>query len=239
VRIVFLLYPGVTALDVIGPYEVFNSLREFDIRFAWKKAGPVVTDNRRLVLGASHALGDIERCDVLVVPGSSSDTLTMMTDQTVLDWIRGIHPSTRYTASVCSGALILGAAGLLEGLSATTHWAAMPGLKQFGATPAPDERIVEEGRIITAAGVSAGIDLGLYLVGQLVGEDKAEIAQLFIEYDPQPPFDSGHMSKASDMVAIRARALMARQAVSNPKNLFSLPKYALGLWRRALRKAGE
>lgn len=113
-KIVILIYPGLTVLDAIGPYEVFNSLRKFDIHFAWKEVGPVVSDSGVLMLGATHSLGEISECDVLLVPGSAADTLTLTADHEVLRWIRKIHASTKYTTSVCSGALILGAAGLLK-----------------------------------------------------------------------------------------------------------------------------
>ena len=137
-KIVFLTYPGLTALDAIGPYEVFNALRSFDICFAWKEPGPIVADSGALVIGATHALADIDACDVVIVPGSAAETLTIMSDEAVLEWLRKIDTTTQYTASVCSGALILGAAGLLKGLPATTHWAGIPFLKQVGATPMPD-----------------------------------------------------------------------------------------------------
>ena len=132
---------------------------------------------------------------------------------------------------------ILGAAGLLEGLPATTHWAGIPFLGQVGATPMPDERIVDTGHILTAAGVSAGIDLGLHLVGRLLGDEEAEMAQLLIEYDPHPPYDAGHMSKADKSLALRARLKMNRIAATNPKNLLSVPKILLEKWSRALKRA--
>lgn len=236
-RVVILIYPGMTALDAIGPYEVFNSLREFDIQFAWKEVGPVVTDSGTLMLGATHSLAEISECDILLVPGSAADTLTLMADREVLSWIRKIHTTTRYTTSVCSGALILGAAGLLEGLPATTHWAGMHALKQVGAVPKPDDRIVRNEKIVTAAGVSAGIDLALVLVSDILGTEQAKIAQLLIEYDPQPPFDAGHMSKAEESVAKKARSKMAKIAAMNPRNIISIPKLLLNRWGRSLKKA--
>lgn len=236
-KVVILIYPGLTALDAIGPYEVFNSLRKFDIRFAWKEVGPVVTDSGVLVLGATHSLDEISECDVLLVPGSAADTLTLMTDQEVLSWLRKIHTTTRYTTSVCSGALILGAAGLLKGLPATTHWAGMQALKRVGAVPKPENRIVRNGKIITAAGVSAGIDLALFLVSEILGTEQAKIAQLLIEYDPQPPFDAGHMSKAEESVAKKARSKMTRIAAMNPRNIVTIPKLVLNQWGKSLKRA--
>jgi transcriptional regulator GlxA family with amidase domain len=235
-KLAILVYPGMTALDAVGPYEVFNATRKFDICFAWKEAGPIVADSGVLALGATHALDEISACDVLLVPGSAAETMTIMADQRVLEWLRQIHTTTRFTTSVCSGALILGAAGLLKGLPATTHWAGIPYLKQVGAIARPDERIVREGKVVTAAGVSAGIDLALYLLGELLGPEEAKIAQLMIEYDPQPPFDSGHMSKAEPEIARQARLAMTATAAMNPRNLLSVPKMLLQRWRRALRR---
>ncbi|MEM9508360.1 MAG: DJ-1/PfpI family protein [Cyanobacteria bacterium P01_E01_bin.35] len=235
-KVTILLYPGLTALDAIGPYEVFNSLRDFEIQFAWKEVGPVVADSGVLVLGATHALAEISNCDILLVPGSGSDTLTLMADREVLDWLQKIHPTTQYTTSVCSGALILGAAGLLEGLPATTHWAVMPILKQFGVIPQPESRVVSKGKIVTAAGVSAGIDLALLLVAETLGVERAKIAQLLIEYDPQPPFNAGHMSKVEATVAKQAKAKIAKIVATNPRNLVSIPKLLLSQWTRSLKK---
>ena len=236
-KVVILIYPGLTALDAIGPYEVFNSLRKFDIQFAWKEVGPVISDSGALVLTATHSLAEISECDVLLVPGSAADTLTLMTDQKVLSWLRRIHATTRFTTSVCSGALILGAAGLLKGLPATTHWAGMKALKQVGAVPKPKDRIVRNEKIITAAGVSAGIDLALLLVSEILGTEQAKIAQLLIEYDPHPPFDAGHMSKAEESVAKKARSKMYRIATMNPRNIVTIPKLLLKKWSKSLKRA--
>ncbi|MDJ0689531.1 MAG: DJ-1/PfpI family protein [Xenococcaceae cyanobacterium MO_188.B32] len=236
-KVTILLYPGLTALDAIGPYEVFNSLREFEIQFAWKEVGPVVTDSGVLVLGATHSLDEISDCNILVVPGSGTDTLTLMADHEVLGWLQRIHRTTSYTTSVCSGALILGAAGLLKGLPATTHWAGMPILKQFGAIPKPQSRIVRNGKIITAAGVSAGIDLALLLISETLGAERAKIAQLLIEYDPQPLFNAGHMSKAEAPVVKKARAKITKISAMNPRNIVSVPKLLLSQWGQSLKKA--
>lgn len=235
-KIAILVYPGMTALDAIGPYEVFNATRAFDIQFVWKEPGPIVTDSRQLILGATHALRDVSTADLVLVPGSSTDTLTEMVDQAALDWLRAIDKTTRFTTSVCTGALILGATGLLRGKPATTHWLGMPALKTFGATPMPGERIVRSGKIFTAAGVSAGIDLALHVTAELLGAEAAQAAQLSIEYDPQPPFDAGHLSKADPAVIRRARADLAKLAVLNPRNLVNLPKLVLQRWMRVLRR---
>ena len=173
----------------------------------------------------------------MLVPGSGSDTLTLMADREVLDWLQRVHPTTSYTTSVCSGALILGAAGLLKGLPATTHWAVMPVIEQCGSIPQPQSRIVKKEKIITAAGVSAGIDLALLLVAETLGVERAKIAQLLIEYDPHPPFNTGHMSKAEASVAKKARAKITKIAAINPRNAISIPKLLLNQWDRSLKKA--
>jgi transcriptional regulator GlxA family with amidase domain len=150
-----------------------------------------------------------------------------MVDDDVLDWLRKAHETTTWTASVCTGALILGAAGLLKGLPATTHWYKMGVLRILGATPEPDERIVRSGRIVTTAGVSAGIDLALWLTGEIAGRARAEAIQLVIEYDPHPPFDSGHMSKASKETQKFAKEMMDDQMPADQRRL--VPKIA---WKR-------
>lgn len=204
--IAILVYPGLTALDAIGPYEVLNSAPGLDIRFVWKRTGPVVTDHGGLTLGATHTLADAGRPEVVLVPGSSANTAAAMRDPQVLEWLKAAHEHTRFTTSVCSGALVLAAAGLLDGHPATTHWAVMDALAKYGAQARPDERVVRSGRLITAAGVSAGIDMGLVLLAELRGVAAAKAAQLAIEYDPRPPFDAGHVSKADAATRERARA---------------------------------
>ena len=157
----------------------------------------------------------------------------MMADGQVLAWLRAVHPQTRFTTSVCSGSLILAAAGLLEGVPATTHWVAMPMLRRFGAEPRPDARVVQHGKIYTAAGVSAGIDLALELLAAVDGEDAARTAQLMMEYDPQPPFDTGHVSKADPATIRRARSRLTRAALT-PSLVLALPKILLARWKHAL-----
>lgn len=236
-NIAILLYPGVTALDIVGPYEVFNILRKFNIQLVWKEIGPVPSDGKALVLGATHTLAEVDRCDVLLIPGSSTDTLTMMADREVIQWIKKVHAHTQWTASICSGALVLGATGLLEGHVATTHWAAMSGLRRVGASPEPAKRIVQSDKIITAAGVSAGIDLALHLVAKLLGPEQAWIAQLMIEYDPEPPFDSGNVSKSDASVVQEATENMKRLAIHNPKNITSISKLLMRRWLKMVVRA--
>jgi transcriptional regulator GlxA family with amidase domain len=217
VIIAILLYPGLTALDAIGPYEVLNSAEGFDIRFVWKKSGPVVTDHGAFTLGATHGFDEVGQPDVLIVPGSSANTGHAMRDEAVLAYVRSVHEHTRWTTSVCSGALVLAAAGILKGHPATTHWAVMSSLARFGAEPRPQMRVVTSGKVITAAGVSAGIDMGLALLAELKGAQVAKAVQLAIEYDPQPPFDTGHTTKAdANTLAFAKQRLQARGSAPQP-----------------------
>jgi len=232
--IAIVVYPGMTALDALGPFEVLRGIPDSEIRFVWKEPGPIVTDSGVLVLGATHSFDETPRPDVVLVPGSGVSTATHMADRQVLDWLRKVHPTTHLTVSVCSGALILAAAGLLEGKPATTHWAAMPLLSQFGVEARPNDRIVRVGKLWTAAGVSAGIDLALAMVAELDSEETARVVQLMIEYDPHPPFDSGHMTKASAPVRQRAQREMMRVSI-NPGELVALPKALMTRWLHVLR----
>jgi len=228
-NIAILIYPGVTALDVVGPYEVLNAVPDARIQFVWKEKGPVVSDGGVLAIGATHTFDSVKAADVVIVPGSWADTLTMMSDVTVLTWLKEIHRTTRYTASVSSGALILAAAGLLKGIPATTHWAALPVLSTFGVEAVSDERVVESDRIITCAGVTAGIDMALRLVANLCGEKLAKTAQLLIEYDPQPPFDAGNANLADTQITEAARTELLRRS-ANVRNLLSIPRLLADQW---------
>jgi putative intracellular protease/amidase len=208
-NVAILLYEGLTALDAIGPYEVLTLLPGARVQFVAKEAGPLRTDSGALALVADYGFADVASADVVVVPGSSNSTRAAMGDGATLEWLRAIHETTRWTTSVCSGALILAAAGLLKGLKATTHWAALEHLRAFGAEPVR-ERVVRQGKIVTAAGVSAGIDMALYLAGEIAGAEVAQTIQLIMEYDPQPPFDAGSTGKAPAAVVEAARREMAR-----------------------------
>ena len=206
-QIAILLYPGVTALDAVGPWEVLSRMPNTEVRFAGKEVAPVQTEGGALLLGVTHTMAETPSPDLVLVPGGMT-TPGQMVDDEVLDWLRRVHETTTWTASVCTGSLILGAAGILKGLPATSHWYKMGVLKIMGAKPRPDERIVHSGKIVTAAGVSAGIDLALWLAGEIAGRERAEAIQLIIEYDPHPPFDAGHMSKASKETQTLARQMM-------------------------------
>ena len=225
-QIAILLYPGVTALDAVGPWEVLSRIPNTEIRFVGKETGPVVTEGDVLLLGVTHTVSETMSPDLVLVPGGAT-TPGQMVDDEVLDWLRTVHRTTTWTASVCTGALILGAAGILKGSPATTHWYKMGVLRIMGAKPQPDERIVRSGKIITAAGVSAGIDLALWLSGAIAGRERAEAIQLTIEYDPHPPFDAGHMRKASETVQSLARKMMDDRMPADQGRL--VPKIA---WRR-------
>jgi putative intracellular protease/amidase len=195
VQIAILLFEGVTALDAVGPYEVLSRLPGAETRFVAVEPGPKRTDNGVLALVADHAIADVPSPDIVVVPGGMEGVDRTMQDERALDWLRKAHETTQWTTSVCTGALILGAAGILDGLKATTHWAAMDRLRELGAEPT-SERVVEQGKVVTAAGVSSGIDMALTLAAKIAGPDVAQVLQLAIEYDPQPPFDAGSPDKA-------------------------------------------
>lgn len=225
-NIAILLYEGITALDAIGPYEVLSLLPDAKVQFVAKEVGAKRSDNKFLALVADYSFADVTAPDIIVVPGSSTSTLAPMADSETLDWLRTAHATTRWTTSVCSGALILGAAGLLKGKRATTHWIALKHLAKFGAEAA-SERIVHEGKIITAAGVSAGIDMALYLAGEIAGAETAQAIQLLIEYDPQPPFDAGSVEKATASVHRAAERQLMRAAL-NTKMIPAAMKVAGG-----------
>jgi transcriptional regulator GlxA family with amidase domain len=232
-QIAIVLYPGMTALDALGPYEILKLLPDSEIRFVAHKPGPIVTDRDVLIIGATHSFEETPRPYLLLVPGSEASTTTAMADRALLAWLRRTHETSAMTTSVCSGALVLAAAGLLEGKRATTHWWAQSSLQRFGAVVVPGSRTVRSGKIWTAAGVSAGLDLAFELFCEIAGREAAEVAQLMIEYDPRPPFDAGHPNKAAGNVRERAAAELARLA-RNPRNLISVPKI---LWHRAIERS--
>lgn len=204
-HIVFLLFDRITALDVVGPYEILARLPGAQVTFAGPRRGEVRTDNRALGLMADASIDEIAHCDLLVVPGGFG-TRIVERDERLLAWLRAIDRTTRVTASVCTGSLLLAAAGLLRGRRANSHWAQRERLVEHGAIPVA-ERIVRDGKYATAAGVSAGLDLGLALAIELAGPDVAAAIQLAIEYDPHPPLDCGDASRAP--AAVRA-AIVSR-----------------------------
>lgn len=211
-QIAIVLYPGMTALDAIGPYEVLRFLPGADVRFVGNEVGPVLTDSGVLALGVTHTFDETPAPQIIVVPGGPAATAAAG-DKALLAWLKAAHTTTTWTASVCTGALVLAGAGLLDGKPATTHWAGQSALKALGAQPQREQRYVHSGeRIVTAAGVSAGIDMALWLVGKTFGAEQAEAIQLNIEYDPQPPFDAGHYAKASGAIRRKAIADLTRMS---------------------------
>lgn len=198
-NIAILIYDGFIALDAIGPYEVLGCLPGAKIHFVAKQTGPVRAHTNALSIVADYQLSDVPDPDIIVVSGGTRGTVAAAKDESILSWVRRAHETSKWTTSVCTGALILGAAGLLQGLKATTHWYGKDLLSQFGAEYST-ERVVHQGKIITAAGVSSGIDMALNLVEKIAGKEMAQTIQLIIEYDPQPPYDCGSIRKADPAI---------------------------------------
>ena len=203
-----LIFDGLTALDAIGAYEVLRSVPGWEVEFVAKARGEIRTDSGSLGLSADRSLDEVEQTDIVLVPGGKGNR-PLLADEEVLAWLRRLDQGSTWTTSVCTGSLLLGAAGLLEGRRATGHWLFLEQLREYGAEPVC-ERYVEDGKLITAAGVSAGIDMALYLVGREAGPEAAQSVQLGIEYDPEPPFDAGSPDKAPapivDAVSAAARS---------------------------------
>ena len=208
-QVAYLLYDRFTALDVIGPHDVFNNVPGVESIFVAEKAGPVRNESDTLSLVADASLEEVQHPNVVVIPGGFGNRMLLESD-TLHDWLRTAHEGTEYTTSVCTGALLLAAAGLLDDTPATTHWLARDLLAELGAKPVP-ERVVEQGKIITAAGVSSGIDMALRLVQMKYGDEVAQAVQLGIEYDPEPPLDAGSPEKASQPIVDLVTAAFAAQ----------------------------
>jgi transcriptional regulator GlxA family with amidase domain len=202
-QIALFIFERMTALDAVGPLEIIGRVPDADVKIVGKEKGIVRAGY--LGLAVDYAMEDVTTPDLLLVPGAR-DMDHITSDEKVLDWVRLVDKSTTWTTSVCSGALVLGAAGLLKGKRATTHWQRMENLTSYGAIPV-NERVVRDGKFMTGAGVSAGIDMALTLLAEIAGEDHAQFVQLMTEYDPQPPFDSGSLKKAPEKVRERALAL--------------------------------
>jgi putative intracellular protease/amidase len=202
--IAILLYDRLTALDAIGPYEVLSRLPGASAKFVAVEPGPITTDNGMLALVAEGSLADVSAPDIVLVPGGPGE-VAARAGGPALDWLCAVHETSTWTTSVCTGSLILAAAGLLEGKRATSHWLALEQLRELGAEPV-SERVVFDGKIVTAAGVSAGIDMALTLAATIAGDEVAQAIQLGIEYDPQPPFDAGSPAKAPAAIVEGVRA---------------------------------
>jgi len=203
-EIAILLFDKITALDAIGPYEVLSRLPDAKVTFVAKEPGLHRTENRMLALQADQPLSDFAHPDILVLPGGFG-TRALAQDEQLLDWIRTAHESSIWTTSVCTGSLLLGAAGLLNGLEATTHWMVMDALAAYGAKPV-SRRIVQQGKIITCSGVASGIDMALTLAAKIAGPEWAQGIQLGIEYDPEPPFVGGSLRTAPARIVELVRA---------------------------------
>jgi putative intracellular protease/amidase len=207
VDIAIALFDQVTALDAVGPYEVLQRLPDAQLKFVGHQKGEIRTDNGFLGMTVDHTFDELPSPEIVLVPGGIG-TRALVHDQVILDWIRGAHETSRYTTSVCTGSLLLAAAGILDGLDATTHFSARQLLTKYGANPVED-RVVRQGKIITAAGVSSGIDMALELAEQLTDATTAKALQLMIEYDPQPPHDAGALHKVEPAVLQRVQELAA------------------------------
>jgi transcriptional regulator GlxA family with amidase domain len=210
VRIAIPIFDRLTALDAVGPYEVLSRLPGATVHFIAAEPGPKRTENGMLAISADLALNELTEPDVIVVPGGLG-TRALTRDETMLEWLRHAHEHSQWTTSVCTGSLLLAAAGILDGLEATTHWLAFDTLRELGVTPV-SRRVVEQGKVITAAGVSAGIDMALTLAARIAGEHQGRAIQLGIEYDPEPPFDSGSPATASPEIIALVRGDPGRLA---------------------------
>jgi transcriptional regulator GlxA family with amidase domain len=210
VQIAIGLFPRLTALDAIGPYQVLTLIPEAEVVLCAAERGRLSDDNGLLHLDVEHTFDDVSSPDITLVPGGFATRRLARERAPIVEWLAGTHAHATATTSVCTGSLLLGAAGLLDGLDATTHWTAYDELASYGARPI-EQRVVRQGKVWTAAGVSAGIDLALALTAELWGTDLAQAVQLGIEYDPQPPFDCGSPSKANPDIVAMVRAVSDQQ----------------------------
>jgi len=220
-QIGFLVFPNITQLDLTGPLEVLAQMPGAEIHLVWKTRDAVRAAGSGLLLTPTSTFADCPQLDVICVPGGSGMN-ALLTDDETLAFVRRQAAGARYVTSVCTGALVLGAAGLLKGRRAATHWMSMEFLAAFGATPVA-ERVVIDGNVITGGGVTAGIDFALRVVAEMASEAVAKAIQLGIKYDPQPPFDSGHPRSADPAIVAKPRA---RRATPN----------AAGRWKRRRRR---
>jgi transcriptional regulator GlxA family with amidase domain len=212
-QIAILLYDRFTVLDAIGPYQVLSGIPGAEAVFVAERPGPIRDEVGSLALSVKAGLADVPHPDVVVVPGGPGQN-DQMQDGPVHEWLRAADQASTWTTSVCTGSLILAGAGLLAGRRATTHWLAMDELGALGVKPVGD-RVVSDGKYVTAAGVSSGIDMALTLAGRLAGDDTAQAIQLMIEYDPQPPYDAGSADRAPAEIVSRLRA-RSRFLLSGP-----------------------
>ncbi|MEU1462045.1 DJ-1/PfpI family protein [Streptomyces sp. NPDC005727] len=203
-QIAVVVYDRFTALDAVGPYEMLSRAPGAETVFVAERPGPVRTDTGALAVVADRSLDEVPAPDVVLVPGGPGQS-ALMEHGPLLDWLRAADATSTWTTSVCTGSLLLAAAGLLDGRRATSHWLALDQLERYGAAPA-EERVVSDGKYVTAAGVSAGIDMGLALLGRIAGDEHARAVQLATEYDPRPPYEAGSPHKAPAHLVERLRA---------------------------------
>ncbi|SFB21756.1 MULTISPECIES: DJ-1/PfpI family protein [unclassified Bacillus (in: firmicutes)] len=231
-KIIIYLYDGITMLDAIGPYEVLRNMTDAEVFFVAERIGEIKADSGFINVNVKHSIYEMKEADILVIPGSTIGFINEMKNEKILKWIKEVDKSTKWTTSVCSGSLLLASAGLLDGLKATSHWKPINLLSDYGAIPTR-ERVVEQGKYITAAGVSAGIDMALFLANKIVGEDEAKAIQLTIEYDPQPLFYSGNYSNADEKIIKIAEKKLSKAAkkalgilglIKNSKNILKIMK---------------
>jgi transcriptional regulator GlxA family with amidase domain len=231
-EVVIYIYNGLTMLDAIGPYEVLRNVEGVNVKFVSRQKGEIRADSHFIHINSKYEIDEVTKADLLLIPGSTIAFVREMKDEKVLNWIRKINETTQKTVTVCTGSIILAATGLLNGKKATSHWKPLELLSQYGAIPTR-ERIIEEGKFITSAGVSAGIDMAIYLVNLLKGEKAAKAAQLAIEYDPNPMFQSGNYLNAEADVIKLAEINMERDAkkdftlwemIKNARTLMKLKK---------------
>lgn len=210
-KIVVYIYDGVTLMDAVGPYEVLRNIKGAEILFVAKEKGLINVDSGFTQVEAKYSISDIKEADVLLIPGSTITFIREMNNKSVLKWVKKIDKTTTYTTSVCSGSLILAATECLKGLKATSHWKTISLLKDFGIMPTR-ERVVHQDKYITSAGISAGIDMALYLTEKIAGKKQAKAVQLLIEYDPEPPFNSGNYKKADKEIIEMAEEKLTKDA---------------------------
>lgn len=210
-NIVIYIYNGMTMLDAIGPYEILRNVEGTEIKFVSKKKGEIVADSHFIHINSKYSIDEISKADILLIPGSTIAFVREMKDKKVLNWIRQMDETTQRTVSVCTGSIILAATGLLKNKKATSHWKPINMLSEFGVQPTR-ERIVDEGKYITAAGVSAGLDMAIYLIDQLKGEKVAKAAQLSIEYDPKPMYNAGNYLTAEKDIIKLSEKIMENDA---------------------------
>ncbi|OXS68519.1 glutamine amidotransferase [Lysinibacillus sp. KCTC 33748] len=231
-KVIIFLYNGVTMLDAIGPYEVLKNMEDTEVLFVAEKTGEIKADSGFIDINVKYNIDDIKDADILIIPGSTIGFMQEMKNANVLNWIREVDKTTKWTTSVCTGSLLLASAGLLNGLKATSHWRVINLLSNFGAI-ATRERVIEQGKYITSSGVSAGIDMALHLSNKLVGEDQTKAIQLTIEYDPQPIFNSGNFSNAEEKIKKIAEKKLTEDVkkelgllgmIKNSKNILKLIK---------------